>query len=240
MEDAIRYEINDQIERIILDTEDMDTEEIDEAVNNNLHDIPDGSINVEIFENAINYFFYGSQNGSNEDDIDENTDTDDGANDGVNLDNTSQEILEKLNKQSQTIARLRVRIERLNEKMGILTKDTDQTYQEEHQQAMVLMDTQADMSLTFLKPKPDSDIKMGFLDNLKIKNEIAIKLAKIGANKGQNKPALWMYFDSGASRSVISTTSPVRKYRNYGSYLCNVVDIPVVKYACIAFLNMCV
>jgi hypothetical protein len=27
--------------------------------------------------------------------------------------------------------------------------------------------------------------------------------------------------------------------RNYGNYLCNVVVIPVVKYACIAFLNMC-
>ncbi len=28
--------------------------------------------------------------------------------------------------------------------------------------------------------------------------------------------------------------------RNYGSYLCTVVVIPVVKHACVAFLNMCV
>jgi hypothetical protein len=131
------------------------------------------------------------------------TDTDDGETD---LENLHQEIAALFTKQRQTIARLRARIERLNGKMDhTLTKGNI-----EH--ALVLMDSEADMSLTFLKPKPDPDIKLDFLENSKIKKEIEVKLAKIKAIKSQDKPELWMYFDSGASRSVISTTSPIRKH----------------------------
>ena len=42
-------------------------------------------------------------------------------------------------------------------------------------------------------------------------DEIKRKLDAFSINKG-NEPELWMYFDSGASRSVISTTSPVRQH----------------------------
>ena len=39
-----------------------------------------------------------------------------------------------------------------------------------------------------------------------------MQLAKINAMKRNSQEELWMYFDSGASRSVISTTSPVRQH----------------------------
>jgi hypothetical protein len=38
-----------------------------------------------------------------------------------------------------------------------------------------------------------------------------VQLARINGNKN-TKEELWMYFDSGASRSVISTTSPIRQH----------------------------
>ncbi len=64
------------------------------------------------------------------------------------------------------------------------------------------------------------------LDHPKIKKQLEAQLAKI--RKTENpKDELWMYFDSGASRSVISTTSPIRQHLHstspaYGS--CSIGD----------------
>ncbi len=87
--------------------------------------------------------------------------------------------------------------------------------------ATVLMDSADDTSL-LIQPNPHPNMKLDLLPNPKVMKEIKLKLDMFSTNKG-NEPELWMYFDSGASRSVISTTSPVRKYLKsitptYGSY----------------------
>ncbi len=73
---------------------------------------------------------------------------------------------------------------------------------------------------------------MGSLNHSKIQKQLATQLLEINGNK--NKQAeLWMFFDSGASRSVISTTSPVRKHLQaigpaYGS--CSIGDGAPLQY----------
>jgi hypothetical protein len=70
------------------------------------------------------------------------------------------------------------------------------------------------------------------LDHSKIQAQLATQLAKINdAKNSQNE--LWMFFDSGASRSVISTTSPVRTHLQaispaYGS--CSIGDGTPLNY----------
>jgi uncharacterized coiled-coil protein SlyX len=58
---------------------------------------------------------------SSDDDIDENTDTDDGANEKVDLTDVNQ-VIALLVKQRKTIARLRARIDRLNDKVEKTTR----------------------------------------------------------------------------------------------------------------------
>jgi transposase InsO family protein len=76
--------------------------------------------------------------------------------------------------------------------------------------ASVLMDTVTDTSF-LLKPNGDSEVDVHFLRNPKITQELEHKLERLKV-KRENEKGLWMYFDSGASRSVISTTSPIRKH----------------------------
>jgi hypothetical protein len=97
--------------------------------------------------------------------------------------------------------------------------------------ATVLVDTDnpnyPGMDASFLvKPHDASAVDMSCLDHTKIQNQLATPLAKIHA-KGNKQDELWMYFDSGASRSVISTTSPVQQHLQaigpaYGS--CSIGD----------------
>jgi hypothetical protein len=96
-------------------------------------------------------------------------------------------------------------------------------------QANVLVDIQTDATL-FAAPSPPSLTTSPQLDHLfppKIKSELATQLAKIHSTKANSQEQLWMYFDSGASRSVISTTSPIRTHLQavkptYGS--CSIGD----------------
>ncbi len=92
MEKDIRYQNNASTEDIISSFENIDIEE-DEATSYYHHEIL-----------------------SSDDDIDENTDTDDGANEQVDLTDVNQ-IIAVLVKQQKTIARLRARIDRLNDKV---------------------------------------------------------------------------------------------------------------------------
>jgi hypothetical protein len=67
---------------------------------------------------------------------------------------------------------------------------------------------------------------MSRLNHTEIQEQLAIQLAKI-TKKNIRHDELWMYFDSGASRSVISTTPPVRQHLQaigpaYGS--CSIGD----------------
>ena len=64
------------------------------------------------------------------------------------------------------------------------------------------------------------------LNHSEIQKQLATQLARIKSDKNQ-KEELWMYFDSGASRSVISTNSPIRRHLHeigpaYGS--CSIGD----------------
>ncbi len=65
-------------------------------------------------------------NEAEQEDIDENADTDDGVNDDIDLENIRSDIIIRIQRQDETIKRLRLRIERLNEAMDeILTYGTD-------------------------------------------------------------------------------------------------------------------
>jgi len=91
--------------------------------------------------------------------------------------------------------------------------------------ASVLWDTKDDMSF-LLTPNCEPKVDLTCLNHTEIRQQLAVQLAKIKENKN-SKEELWMYFDSGASRSVISTTSPLRQHLQatgpaYGS--CSIGD----------------
>ena len=103
-----------------------------------------------------------------------------------------------------------------------LTRDNDQ--------ASVLVDTdnpnKPDVDASFLLTPNASTVDMSCLNHTKIQKQLAVQWTKIN-EKGNSEDELWMYFDSGASRSVISTTSPVRQHLQaigpaYGS--CSIGD----------------
>jgi transposase InsO family protein len=95
MEEDIRYQDNALTEDIIASFEHLDIEED---------------------EDTSLYYYCHNEILSSDDDIDENTDTDDEANEKIDLTNVKQTIA-LLVKQRKTIARLRARIDRLNEKI---------------------------------------------------------------------------------------------------------------------------
>jgi hypothetical protein len=136
----------------------------------------------------------------------ENTDTDDG--DEIDYSSASPEIVTFINKLRDTIVRLRSRTEKLLSSIRVKKKN-HAADNAKNDTAMVLMDTSDDMSLSLIKTKFNPKAHLHFLTNDKIKKVIANKLAAI---KDNHKQELWMYFDSGASRSVISTTSQIRDY----------------------------
>jgi hypothetical protein len=100
----------------------------------------------------------------------------------------------------------------------------------------VLVDTNADTNadMTFLvAPHRSPVIEIDNLYSPRIKSELATQLAKIKSAKTNSQEELWMYFDSGASRSVISTTSPIRTHLQavkptYGS--CSIGDGTPLQY----------
>ncbi len=96
--------------------------------------------------------------------------------------------------------------------------------------ATVLWETTTDTSF-LVKTNSDCKVDMRTLDHSKVQAQLATQLAKIKETKKFDE--LWMYFDSGASRSVISTTSPIRKHLHeigptYGS--CSIGDGTPLNY----------
>ncbi len=170
-----------------------------------------------------------------EDDIDENTDTDDGVDDIIDIIGSNTKLIAFLHKQRNTIARLRARIDRLSTLVKDLTPQIHDSARIEieglsldtsFEHANVLVDTNTD--LTFLiRPNCDLVVDTAYLYSPQIKQELDLQLARIHEVKNNPQSELWMYFDSGASRSVISTISPVREYLKdikptYGS--CSIGD----------------
>jgi hypothetical protein len=99
-------------------------------------------------------------------------------------------------------------------------------------QAKVLVDFHPDETL-FIAPSGASAIQLDHLYPPEIKSELSTQLAKIKVAKDNCKEELWMFFDSGASRSVISTTSPIRSHLHainptYGS--CSIGDGTPLQY----------
>jgi hypothetical protein len=142
---------------------------------------------------------------SSDDDINENTDTEDGTEELIELIGANTDLMAFLAKQRATIARLRARIVRLND---LLARYESQNGQVTEDITTVLIDTVTDTSF-LLKPNCDSNINLDFLDNPKVNKELQDKLAQLQNHKVSDGE-LWMYF--GASRSVISTVSPIRKH----------------------------
>ncbi len=152
------------------------------------------------------------------DDLFGNTDTEDGAEDVVALIQSNMNLIRFLTKQSATIARLWTRIVRLGTLIQDLTAQLNTANSSSAANrtntslnlASVLADTKVDTSFQ-VKPNCDSQVDMRYLDHSKIQQQLERQLAKIKSNENP-KDDLWMYFDSGASRSVISTNSPIRKH----------------------------
>jgi hypothetical protein len=169
-----------------------------------------------------------------DDDLNENTDTDDDAEEITTLIQSNVKLLSLLEQQRATIARLRSRITRLNTLVRDLTLRLDNTgehrpsanlHSNNSESASVLVDAHVDTSF-LLKPHLDSQVDMTHLNHPKIQKQLEVQLAKIREIENP-KDELWMYFDSGASRSVISTTSPIRQQLHstspaYGS--CSIGD----------------
>jgi hypothetical protein len=104
------------------------------------------------------------------------------------------------------ISRMKRHIERLTKRLhDVIEEHDDETSNDGT--ATVLVDTDMDASL-LIQPNPDSK-EIDFFNNIKVKRELEEKLASL---QDMTEPELWMYFDSGASRSVISTESPIRKH----------------------------
>ena len=247
MQDDVLHHENAEIEAIIEGFENLNSSSEDNCYDD---DSP-----VNEFNEASAWWVEPSQS-SEEDDFEGNTDTDDDGEDVVALIQANMKLLNFLTKQSATIARLRSRIVRLGTIIHDLRLRSDGTTINEYtpnvraplrsplrdihhepppfpnrlvpgggDSASVLVDTKADTSF-LLKPNCDPKIDMRHLDHSRIRSQLAIQLDKIKANKNVGEE-LWMYFDSGASRSVISTTSPIRQHLQaigpaYGS--CSIGD----------------
>jgi transposase InsO family protein len=177
----------------------------------------------------------------NEDDCSDNTDTEDGAQEVVGLIQSNMKLLALLSCQSNTIARLRARNTRLRNRIQVMTThmadmrastSTSSPRATPTDQAHVLVDTQTDASL-FVAPNRTPVTQADHLYPPEIKSKLVTQLAKIKSMKACSQEELWMYYDSGASRSVISTTSPIRTHLHevqptYGS--CSIGDGTPLQY----------
>jgi transposase InsO family protein len=116
--------------------------------------------------------------------------------------------------------------------LGLDSKDRNLRINATDDHSNVLVDTNEDM--TFLvAPQRSPVVKLDYLSSPRIKAELATQLDKIKSAKTNSQEELWMYFDSGASRSVISTTSPIRTHLQsvkptYGS--CSIGDGTPLQY----------
>jgi transposase InsO family protein len=206
--------------------------------------------------NEFNCDWYHEPPDSSEDDGDEHTDagtdadtdTEDGAEDHISLIQSNMKLIAFMARQSKTIARLRSRILRLRTRVSELTTQIDSIRGSANQNhracdltlppnsidayARVLVETSADM--TFLvAPNRSQVITNDHLYSPTIKTQLKRQLAKIKTCNANSQEELWMYFDSGASRSVISPTSPIRSQLQgvtpaYGS--CSIGDGTPLQY----------
>jgi hypothetical protein len=123
--------------------------------------------------------FYCIPPESSDDDINENTDTEDGTEELIELMGANTDLIAFLMKQRATIARLRARIVRLND---LLARCESPNGQVNEDITTVLIDTVTDTSF-LLKPNCDSNINLDFLHNPKVNTELQDKLAQLQNHK---------------------------------------------------------
>jgi hypothetical protein len=189
----------------------------------------------------FNCDYYQEPPDSPEDDLLENTDTEDGTEEVMDLIQFNMRLMSALDKQRATIARLRARIFRLSDLVKDLTiqldiirgngidrppSDTTDT------NALVLVDVNFGTSF-LLQPNQDGDARSDPHYHPQLKQDLETQLAKINAIRRNSQEELWRYFDSGASRFVITETSPIRKRLQsvtsaYGS--CSIGDGTPLQY----------
>jgi transposase InsO family protein len=179
---------------------------------------------------------------SDDDDLLENTDTEDGADefldllqsnrqmtrllsqhsrdarlrdhDVLELLPTNTHLVALLSTQRKTIARLRARINRLGTLIPQLPSHDIGNSNTMMDAAFILTDSLAstpEVTLSSIGSKFNPEIHLNFLMNKKVHQELQRKQASLHDTE-DDMPQLWMYFDSGASRSVISPTSPIRRH----------------------------
>jgi hypothetical protein len=98
--------------------------------------------------------------------------------------------------------------------------------------AKVLVEIDSDTTL-LIAPSRCQVITTEHLSSPTIKSQLATQLDKIKTSKNTSQEEIWMYFDSGASRSVISPNSPIRSQLHavtpaYGS--CSIGDRTHLQY----------
>jgi hypothetical protein len=84
-----------------------------------------------------------------------------------------------------------------------------------------------------LQPNQDGAARSDHHYHPQLKQDLETQLAKVNAIKHNSQKELWMYFDCGVSRSVITETSPIRKRLHgvtpaYGS--CSIGDGTPLQY----------
>jgi hypothetical protein len=184
MQDDIRYEENAMTDRIIESFGGFFCDRDDDSG----HSISTGEFNLDFFDYVKNQA----------EDINENTDTEDGAEDLIELVGTNTrlvhdlvggntKLVEFLAKQRETLARLRTRIsrmkkhiERLTKRLNQLTEEHDEECDEESSAddtATVLVDTETDASL-LIQPNLDS-AELDYFNSTKVKRELDEKLASL-------------------------------------------------------------
>ena len=254
LQDDVLYHTNSQTDEIICEIERIDSDESDSGATmfNNAwyHGHQDSSAEDEQDNGGLSPASSDDDDNSRYgNDHAHDTDAENGAENDISPLQSNVQLISFIARQSKTIARLRKRILRLRLHISTLKLDrtTDVTTSQTPDtidianessvaqrspspntdgRATVLVETHDDTTL-LIAPRRSQIITTEHLSSPQIKSQLATQLDKIKTSKANSTEELWMYFDSGASRSVISPHSPIRSQLHavtpsYGS--CSIGD----------------
>jgi hypothetical protein len=131
-----------------------------------------------LYDDNSEYYVHSIK--SSEDDINENTDTEDGGEELIDLIEANARLIAFIAKQRATLERLRHRITRMKRYIKRLTDRMDELTarnyhgrvgQDSVDSASVLMDDETETSL-LIKPGIDVNVEMKLFDNAKVKMEL--------------------------------------------------------------------
>jgi hypothetical protein len=226
LHDDVLHHINSQTDEIIHAFESIDSDESN----------PGSPVNVFNCD-----WYHEHSESSPDDDTDHDTDTEDGVEEHYGLIQSNMNLIAFVARQCETIARLRFCILRLRTHISELTSLIKNTRGDTKNAppidtidecARVLVETNKDVAF-LVAPNRNQVVTTEHLYSPIIKSQIKMQLDKIKTSKANSQEELWMYFDSGASRSVISPHSPKRSQLQavtpaYGS--CSIGDGTLLQY----------